>query len=293
MECGYQFTSKLEGMFNDMRLSSDVTADFQAFVSDSHSAGSVPNLAMSLLTSTFWPVSASFEGYSGIEYPKEISSIIKLFENFYQKRHSGRKLTWLPLMGPADIKVQFDSSKKEINVSTFGMIILLCVFSKQDSASFEDIRAKTGIDAHDLTRTLQSLSFGKYKILLKTPVEKDISQTDIFTFNSSFTSPLMKIKILNISGSTNAAGAEHDQERTKTMEKVDEDRKHQIEAAIVRIMKARKTLNHSNLIVEVIEQLKSRFSPSPIMVKKRIEGLIEREYLDRDPNDFKTYVYLA
>jgi len=78
-----------------------------------------------------------------------------------------------------------------------------------------------------------------------------------------------------------------------TREKVDEDRKHHIEAAIVRIMKARKVMEHSNLISEVTKQLQSRFWPNPLMVKKRIESLIEREYLERSKNDRKVYNYLA
>ena len=36
---------------------------------------------------------------------------------------------------------------------------------------------------------------------------------------------------------------------------------------------------------QVTEQLKARFLPSPVIIKKRIEGLIEREYLARTPED--------
>lgn len=37
--------------------------------------------------------------------------------------------------------------------------------------------------------------------------------------------------------------------------------------------------------LQVTEQLKSRFMPSPVIIKKRIEGLIDREYLARTPED--------
>ena len=52
---------------------------------------------------------------------------------------------------------------------------------------------------------------------------------------------------------------EADQEQERTRQKVDEDRRHEIEACIVRTMKARKTLNHNQLVVEVTTQLRSRF----------------------------------
>jgi cullin 3 len=41
----------------------------------------------------------------------------------------------------------------------------------------------------------------------------------------------------------------------------------------------------SLLVFQVTEQLKARFLPNPVIVKKRIEGLIEREYLARKPDD--------
>lgn len=74
---------------------------------------------------------------------------------------------------------------------------------------------------------------------------------------------------------------------------VEEDRRHLLEAAIVRIMKARKTLKHNDLIAEVSRQLSARFAPDPQSVKKRIESLIEREYLERNQDDRKVYSYLA
>jgi cullin 3 len=66
-----------------------------------------------------------------------------------------------------------------------------------------------------------------------------------------------------------------------------------VEAGIVRIMKARKSLKHNELIAEVTKQLSVRFVPVPQFIKKRIESLIERDYLEREKDDHRIYLYVA
>lgn len=66
-----------------------------------------------------------------------------------------------------------------------------------------------------------------------------------------------------------------------------------VEAAIVRIMKTRKQMQHNQLIAEVTRQMTGRFTPTPQLIKLRIESLIEREYLQRSAADRRLYNYLA
>ena len=61
----------------------------------------------------------------------------------------------------------------------------------------------------------------------------------------------------------------------------------------MRIMKSRKQLDHNNLIAEVAMQLQSRFLENPVEVKKQIESLIERDFLERHNSNRKLYRYLA
>ena len=123
----------------------------------------------------------------------------------------------------------------------------------------------------DLQRTLQSLACAKYKILRKEPKGRDVSENDSFVFNADFTCPLARVKIAQI-----AAKIETPQERQETNVKIEEERKNQVEACIVRIMKSRKTLAHNELVNEVVQQLMQRFQPSPALIKKRIESLLDR-----------------
>ena len=64
-----------------------------------------------------------------------------------------------------------------------------------------------------------------------------------------------------------------------------------MDAVIVRTMKSRKRLSHTVLVGELMSQL--RFPATSTDLKKRIESLIEREYLERDTDDGTFYKYLA
>lgn len=59
----------------------------------------------------------------------------------------------------------------------------------------------------------------------------------------------------------------------------------------MRTMKSRKIITHNTLMSEVLTQL--RFPARSADVKKRIESLIEREYMARDKDDAASYTYLA
>ncbi|CAK1549901.1 unnamed protein product [Leptosia nina] len=308
-ECGCQFTSKLEGMFKDMTVSNTIMEEFKEHVISSGSNLHGVDLSVRVLTTGFWPTQSATPKCN---IPAAPRMAFEVFRSFYLAKHSGRQLSLQPQLGSADLHATFRGvapagsspprspplgsqsahtppRRHIIQVSTFQMCVLL-LFNKRERLTYEEILNETDIPEKDLVRALQSLAMGKptQRVLIKHPKTKEIEPSHQFYVNDAFTSKLHRVKIQTV-----AAKGESEPERRETRNKVDEDRKHEIEAAIVRIMKARKKMAHTLLVAEVTEQLRARFLPSPVVIKKRIEGLIEREYLARTPDDRKVYTYVA
>jgi cullin 1 len=52
-------------------------------------------------------------------------------------------------------------------------------------------------------------------------------------------------------------------------------------------------LQHQQLMLEVVQQLSRMFKPDFKLIKKRIEDLISRDYLERDKDNPQLFKYLA
>ncbi|TKR63385.1 hypothetical protein L596_027224 [Steinernema carpocapsae] len=82
---------------------------------------------------------------------------------------------------------------------------------------------------------------------------------------------------------------ENKKEQQEIEQSLEEDRKVVIQAAIVRVMKMRKKLQHNTLITEVVEQVTIRFQPRINLIKKCIDLLMEKEYIKRDEEEKNAY----
>ncbi|KAK6124066.1 hypothetical protein DH2020_042191 [Rehmannia glutinosa] len=220
--------------------------------------------------------------FKDIELSKEINESFKQSSQARTKLPSGIEMSvhvlttgYWPTYPPMDVRLPH-----ELNVYQ------VCELSHYWNCDcFQDIKDSTGIEDKELRRTLQSLACGKFRVLNKIPKGRDVEDEDTFVFNDQFNAPLYRIKVNAIQMKETV------EENTSTTERVFQDRQYQVDAAIVRIMKTRKMLSHTLLITELFQQLK--FPIKPADLKKRIESLIDREYLERDKNNPQIYNYLA
>lgn len=278
-ECGSAFTSKLEGMFKDIEVSKDLMLQFKNHLHNQRKEGSI-DLTVNVLTMGYWPTYQPMK----VELPDFMMTYQKAFEKFYTSRKHGRKLQWQPNLSLCTLIANFEQSKNELIVSLFQALVLL-LFNAKDEIKYKELEQSTAIDPLELKRTLQSLACGKKRVLIKEPRGKDIDDDDKFIYNANFKDQLYKIKINQVQLK------ETQEEQSMTEERVFQDRQYQIDAAIVRIMKTRKKLNHNALVTEVFDHLK--FPVRAQDIKVRIDSLIERDYVHRDEENKNSYNYVA
>lgn len=282
-ECGYLYTSKMEVMFNDMKISAESSQQFQRYVEtegiDMHGV----ELRVSILTTMSWPITTA----PMCTLPAEAVRASSKFEQYYLNKHNGRVLTWQRSMGNAELLGRFGGGSRlfDIIAPAHAMCILM-LYNTHDSMTFNEILDATQIPVDELKRSLQSLALGKARVLTKSPATKEVSPADVFGFNDAFKSRGRRVKIQMIA-------APREPVQSEMRARIYDDRKPLIEAAIVRVMKASRIMDHNKLIVEVTNQLMSRFQPNPQDIKRRIESLVEREFLERKEGQRQVYQYMA
>jgi len=290
LRCGSQFTGKMEGMLNDLAIGSDHQRDFEAYLSERGVSFGRMEFSVQVLTTGYWP---SYKAYD-VTLPAEMVRCVNVFKEFYDDKTSHRRLAWMHSLGTATVRGTWGRRTYDFQLSTLQAVALLLFNGDAAAAAaeggaaagpapltLEAVRDELSIPDEAAKRVLHSLACGRYRVLRKEPDSQQIRAGDTFTVHPNFTCPKRKVQIPMAS-----------LEESHNPKRVEEDRTIAIEAAIVRIMKARKVCSHQQLVGEVLTQL-SFFRPNPKVVKRRIEALIDREYLARNKDSPNVYSYLA
>ncbi|VDM42288.1 unnamed protein product [Toxocara canis] len=295
--CGFEFTSKLSRMFTDVGLSHELTDKFN---SHCMTKGITLNVQMQalVLQAGAWPLSAqlptstSTQGPSssgsgvpsvGFIVPPVLLPSVQEFEHFYQASHNGRKLTWLFNLATVEVKLNYLDKQYQVTMSVQQLAILLC-FESNNSLPLSYLSTATGLTGELLVKNVRAIVDSG---LLSVHDKDSISDSTEASLNFAMSSKRLRFKIV-----TPQMQRQVEKEAEHVNNTVQQDRKYYMECTIVRIMKTRKVLKHAALVNEVIEQTKSRFTPDVNFIKKNIEALIEKMYIQRtDQND--EYQYLA
>ncbi|CAF4552537.1 unnamed protein product, partial [Rotaria sp. Silwood2] len=259
--CSFQYTSKFERMVQDVDVSKNLMDEYQIYCTNKD-LKSIIDFSVMVLSSNSWP----FSPLPNVILPIELQEAFDNFKDFYTHHHCGRKLILLYQYSKGELQICFTKQKCTLQVSTYEMIVLL-LFNEKLNWTVEEIQDKTQIQSDLLLQVVCSLL--KIKILFSKEISENFQDNDIkmnhtIELKEDFTSEKLRINLNMPLKSTK-------QKDLKSLNKsINEDRKLVIQAAIIRIMKERKTLKHSLLIQEVLEHVSSRFKSENHLIKVKL-----------------------
>ncbi|PKI84553.1 ubiquitin ligase (cullin) of SCF [Malassezia vespertilionis] len=272
--CGFEYTSKMQRMFTEVGLSKELNERFrEAEAAKQNSALHAIDFYALVLANGIWPLQAPSSDFS---VPPELQPAHEAFKDFYATEHSRRVLTWLWHLSSNDLHTTYLPRKHIFQASTYQCAILL-LFNTDTVLTREEIATATRLENSVLRSAMLPL--------VKSKVLHELD--DSFSLNMDFKSKKVRVNLQT------PVRAEQKAESTEVAKTVEEDRKVLLQATIVRIMKARKTLKHNLLLPEVIGQVQSRFHPKVSDIKKAIDTLIEKEFLQRAEGEKDLYSYVA
>ena len=169
-------------------------------------------------------------------------------------------------MGQAELK-SFGFAKRHVLLVSTQQMIVLMLFNERAAFSMQEMSDASGLPLEQVKRCVQALSAARHRILAP---RRDGAATGAkltphtpFVVNAALKSNKMRIKVGVIASERRENVAQSKATRTV----IAEDRKHVIDASIVRIMKSRRRFDHNSLISEVTKQIKARFLPDPMFIK--------------------------
>ncbi|XP_056631076.1 cullin-5 [Diorhabda carinulata] len=286
------YVNKLARMFQDIKVSEDLNGQFRMSTAR-HDA-----INIKILNAGAW---ARGSERVTVSLPVELEDYIPEVEEFYKKKHSGRKLQWYHHMSNGTITFSTAGGKFDLDVTTFQMAVLFAWNQRpHDKISYENLRLATELPDGELRRTLWSLvAFPKLKrqLLLFYPnasVPKDFTEHTVFWVNQDFA--LIKNGKSQKRGKVNLIGRlqlSTERSQMEDNQSIVQLRILRTQEAIIKILKMRKKISNIALQAELVDILKNMFLPSKKMIKEQLEWLIEHKYMKRDDDDINTFIYMA
>jgi len=266
-------------MYADIMQAKELRQDFNNWKNEEDKKHGIPILPLAqfnvdVLTSSNWP---HFHPVTP-QIPYEIKQCIVAYQEFWKHKHLHKKLSWNYLAGTFHLIYNKGKTNEIVCGTLQGLTLLL--FNTSPSITFKGICENLGIDLSEGKRILQSLIYPQ-ALVEKVEADEEWKEDTQFKLNEEFISLQRKFVIPS-----------PEEPESVQKPKLETNRGIAIEAAIIKIMKTRRTLAHNDL-VSALTKVLCNFVPEAQMIKEKIDELIIKEYLARDPNNPKIYIYVA
>jgi len=292
---GVTTVTAMQGMLDDVTAAASVQQGW--LQAEAILSGALGSFQPRVHCSGHWPALLPLPQFRAPPcFQRCASAFVQYYEN---KLGSSRVIQWDWTHGAAEVSARFAGSGAACTLSTSLLqAVLLLHFNSAQVHSPGALADATGVPVTMVTAALKPLLTRQRATA--TGVKKRIpgvlhckkgpqdasGDTLRYHFNDKYTSPRKRVVVQlpvytaprKDTGVSDAA--------------LQRQREHQLDAAIVRIMKTRQTLRHSELLGEVVHAVRL-FRPQPGHIKRRIEHLIQGDYMERQEGNRSVYVYVA
>jgi len=279
--------SKMKNMLDDIATSDDLLKDWKASANNPKTL----DFSIKVLRTSCWPDRLFVKDkQQKIFSDSVLQDYRKKFTMYYQNKNQGKVLEWVVNYGTSEIKTSGFQKSYFLQTTSIQMALLL-LFNQVDALTYGEIKEKLGLQegSSHLWEAVRFFAFKLKLILREKQDEKDekkvADDSEKFSINTQFKSERLKINCV-----PNVAAKREEKKGGEDLSEVMKEREFVIDAAIVRIMKSRREMALLDLQQET-KKLISLFVPDPKMVKRRIDSLMERDYLERHPDKMNVFIY--
>ncbi|KAM5540497.1 hypothetical protein V8D89_005955 [Ganoderma adspersum] len=157
--CGFEYMNKFQCMFTDMSPGKDLTDNFKERMQQNHKDMDI-TFSIIVLSTNFWPLDPPTHDFI---IPQGILPTYACFSQYYQQKHSRRKLMWLWNYSKNELCTNYLNQKYILIMSSWQMAVLL-QYNNNDTLSLEELMNATVISKDILKQVLAVLI--KAKILI-------------------------------------------------------------------------------------------------------------------------------
>ncbi len=269
------------------------------------------DMRVQALTSACWPVEAT----PPITLPEPLASCVTAFESFYSAVTNARTLHWVHNVGSVVLVARYGAQPLELVMSALQAAVLL-QFNSKKSITVAELGALVGLAPYIVKLQLRSLVSGPIPLLLKTPAS-GYAPEHVLTVNTALRTPHRRVRLPPVVakpptapaaapagasaaaaaaaaaaspvapptplpvGSAGASGADD-------VTPLSAYQRHMTEAFVVRTLKLAKNMTYKALAAKTRAGLP--FSISPFNFKSVVEGLISRDFIEREGVDKIVYI---
>ena len=277
-QCGDDYTQQSEALIKDFQSNETALREFKS----QNNTG--PVTSIHVISNLYWPWSTG----DLITMPPCVLEAYNKFSDFYMATTSNKKtLRLVNNHGTAEVHDFVpDKINRTLEVNHYQLAVLL-LFNRQEQWTVQDLLNECNISIDNMKNVLGSLAFGKMptRVLAKVSSGKEILPTDSFkVIENQCKHRRVRIPMKSIM---------EEDETKQSLQTFNKDCKLRLQSAVVQVMKSKKVLDLNSLIAEVVNEVKNKFTVERRNVEVCIEKMIERDYLERDPEDNNKYLYKA